>query len=269
MHTPPDYLALNRALWNAKTEHHLQSEFYDVAGFRAGQSSLNSIELALLGQVQGLRVLHLQCHFGQDTLSLARLGAEVTGVDLSDEAIRAARQLATDLQLPAQFVCCDVYSLPEHLSDTHLFDVVYTTYGVLGWLPDLDQWAALVARYLKPGGRLVLVEFHPVVWMFNGAFTEVQYSYFNRETIEETETGTYADRAAPITTTSVSWNHNLAEVVGSLLRQGLQLQDFQEYDYSPYNCFANMVESAPGRFQIATLPDKLPLVYSIVAQRPE
>ncbi|TGD82462.1 class I SAM-dependent methyltransferase [Hymenobacter wooponensis] len=269
MHTPPDYLDINRALWNAKTEHHLQSEFYDTAGFREGHTSLNDIELGLLGQVKGQRVLHLQCHFGQDTLSLARLGAEVTGVDLSDEAIRAARQLATELQLPVQFVCCDIYSLPEHLPTEQPFDVVYTTYGVLGWLPDLDQWATLVARYLKPGGRLVLVEFHPVVWMFNSEFTEVQYSYFNRETIEETETGTYADRAAPITTTSVSWNHSLAEVLGGLLRQGLQVRDFQEYDYSPYNCFINTVEIAPGRFQIAALPDKLPMVYSVVAQRPE
>jgi SAM-dependent methyltransferase len=268
MHTPPDYLDVNRALWNAKTEHHLQSEFYDMVGFRAGHTSLKDIELGLLGQVEGMRVLHLQCHFGQDTLSLARFGAEITGVDLSDEAIRAAQQLAHELQLPAQFVCCDVYNLPEHLPTEPAFDMVYTTYGVLGWLPDLEPWAALVARYLKPGGRLVLVEFHPVVWMFNDAFTDLQYSYFNRDTITETETGTYADRAAPITTTSVSWNHSLAEVLGSLLRQGLQLLDFQEYDYSPYKCFANMVEVAPGRFQLATLPDKLPMVYSVIAHKP-
>jgi SAM-dependent methyltransferase len=268
MATSPDYLALNRALWNAKTEHHLQSAFYDVAGFRAGQTSLKEIELALLGQVTGQRVLHLQCHFGQDTLSLARLGATVVGVDLSDEAIKAARELATELQLPAQFVCCDLYSLPEHLPAEPSFDVVYTTYGVLGWLPDLDRWAAVVAHYLKPGGRLVLVEFHPVVWMFNSSFTELQYSYFNRETIEETETGTYADRDAPITTTSVSWNHGLGEVLGSLLRQGLQLQDFQEYEYSPYNCFSPTVEVEPGRFQIEPLQHKLPMVYSVVAQKP-
>ncbi|QJX48058.1 class I SAM-dependent methyltransferase [Hymenobacter taeanensis] len=268
MATAPDYISLNRALWNAKTEHHLHSAFYDVAGFRAGRTSLQEIELALLGQVSGQRVLHLQCHFGLDTLSLARMGATVVGVDLSDEAIRTARQLAEELQLPARFVCCDLYSLPEHLPAEPAFDVVYTTYGVLGWLPDLDRWAAVVGRYLKPGGRLVLVEFHPVVWMFNGSFTEVQYSYFNRETIEETETGTYANRAAPITTTSVSWNHGLGEVLGSLRRQGLQLHDFQEYDYSPYNCFSHTVEVEPGRYQIEPLRNKLPLVYSVVAEKP-
>lgn len=268
MPEPTEYLDLNRALWNAKTEHHLHSAFYDVAGFRAGNSSLQDIERALLGQVQGQRVLHLQCHFGLDTLSLARQGATVTGVDLSDEAIAAARRLASELQLSAEFICCDLYSLPEHLPAEPGFDVVYTTYGVLGWLPDLERWAAVVARYLRPGGRLVLVEFHPVVWMFNPDFTALQYSYFNRETIQETETGTYADRAAPITTTSVSWNHSLAEVLGSLLRTGLQLTDFQEYDSSPYNCFAHTVEVAPGQFQIEPLAGKLPLVYSVVAEKP-
>ncbi|SNC66134.1 Methyltransferase domain-containing protein [Hymenobacter gelipurpurascens] len=264
----PEYLDLNRALWNAKTEHHLRSTFYDVAGFRAGQTSLKEIELALLGQVHGQRVLHLQCHFGQDTLSLARMGAEVTGMDLSDEAIVAARRLAEELQLSAQFVCCDLYSLPDHLPTEPGFDVVFTTYGVLGWLPDLDRWAAVVARYLKPGGRLILVEFHPVMWMFDNEFSQFQYSYFNRETIRETETGTYAERSAPITTISVSWNHELAEVLGSLLRQGLQLTDFQEYNYSPYNCFAHTVEVSPGQFQIAPLAGKLPMVYSVVAEKP-
>ncbi|RPD44868.1 class I SAM-dependent methyltransferase [Hymenobacter sediminis] len=264
----PNYLHLNRTLWNAKVPYHLNSAFYDVAGFRAGRSSLNDIELALLGEVGGQRILHLQCHFGQDSLSLARMGAQVTGIDLSDEAIAAARQLAMELHLSAEFVCSDVYHLPEVLPATPGFDVVYTTYGVLGWLPDLARWAEVVTHYLRPGGRLVLVEFHPVVWMFDSQFTRVEYSYFNREAIEETTTGTYADLAAPLEHTSVSWNHDLGEVLGSLLGQGLQLRHFQEYDYSPYDCFAGMQETAPGRFQLATQPGKLPLVYSVVMQRP-
>ncbi|GGG40884.1 class I SAM-dependent methyltransferase [Hymenobacter glacieicola] len=262
------YLELNRALWNAKTEYHLRSDFYDVAGFRQGRTSLKEIELALLGDVRGQRVLHLQCHFGQDTLSLARLGAQVTGVDLSDEGIKAARQLATDLQLSAEFVCCDVYSLPAHLPPEPGFDLVYTTYGVLGWLPDLDRWAAVVRRYLRPGGRLLLVEMHPVVWMFDSQFTRVEYSYFNRETIEEISVGTYAEPEAPLANPSVSWNHDLGEVLGSLRRQGLELTDFQEYDFSPYNCFAGMQETTPGRFQLAALPGKLPLIYSLLMHRP-
>jgi len=267
MNPQPSYLDVNRELWNTRTGPHLSSDFYDVPAFRAGKSSLNNIELALLGDVKGQHILHLQCHFGQDSLSLARLGAEVTGVDLSDEAIAAARRLSAELQLPAEFICCDVYELPSHLPDSQ-FDVVYTSYGVLGWLPDLDRWADLVRRYLRPGGRLVLVEFHPVVWMFDNDFSRLQYSYFNSGPIEETETGTYADTGAPIVNQSITWNHSLSEVVSSLLGQSLQLTHLGEYDYSPYNCFAHTVANADGSFHIGPLGNKAPLVYSIVATRP-
>jgi 2-polyprenyl-3-methyl-5-hydroxy-6-metoxy-1,4-benzoquinol methylase len=260
-----NYTELNRRLWNAKVDHHLASDFYDVAGFRAGKTSLNNIELGLLGDVAGQQVLHLQCHFGQDTLSLSRLGAHVTGVDLSDKAIAEARQLAQQLDLPATFICSDVYELPQHLHQQ--FDVVFTTYGVLGWLPDMDRWAAVVAHFLKPGGRLVLVEFHPVVWMFDPDFTRVDYAYFNRETITETKTGTYADRTAPIQETSVSWNHGLSEVLGALLRQGLEIAYFDEYDYSPYNCFAQLEQTGERQYQLKHLPGKLPMVYAVVAQK--
>jgi SAM-dependent methyltransferase len=264
MEAQPNYLDLNRELWNARTGPHLESEFYDLAAFKAGKTSLNNIELALLGDVAGLRVLHLQCHFGQDSLALARLGAEVTGVDLSDAAIAAARSLSAELKVAAEFICCDVYELPAHLPAAQ-FDLVYTSYGVLGWLPDLDRWAALVARYLRPGGRLVLVEFHPVVWMFDNDFTHLQYSYFNTGAIEETEVGTYADTGAPITNQSITWNHSLSEVIASLLSQGLQLSQFGEYDYSPYNCFAHTVANADGSYHIGPLGNKTPLVYSVVA----
>jgi SAM-dependent methyltransferase len=167
------------------------------------------------------------------------------------------------LGLNARFICCNIYDLPQHLEDQ--FDIVFTSYGVMGWLPDLNKWAALVNRYLKPGGRLVLVEFHPVVWMFNSDFTQIQYSYFNKETIVETETGTYADREAPIVHSSVSWNHSLGEVLGSLLRNGLTIKQFDEYDYAAYNCFAYMEQVGEDQYRIQHLQDKLPMMYSIVA----
>ncbi|TGE29211.1 class I SAM-dependent methyltransferase [Hymenobacter metallicola] len=266
--TTPTYLDLNRALWNARTGPHLASEFYAVEAFKAGSTSLNSIELALLGDVAGLRILHLQCHFGQDTLSLARLGARVTGVDLSDAAIAAARRLSAEIGVAAEFICCDVHDLPQYLSQEAQFDVVYMTYGVLNWWPDLQPWAALVHRYLRPGGRLLLVEFHPVVWMFDNEFTRLEYSYFNTGPIEETETGTYADLSAGIVHQSVTWNHSLSEVLGSLLRQGLALTSFAEYDFSPYNCFAHTVAQPDGTFRIGPLGEKAPLVYSVVATKP-
>jgi len=264
---PDNYAEVNRRLWNAKTEYHLTSAFYDVAGFRAGKTSLNDIELGLLGDVTGQQILHLQCHFGQDSLSLSRLGAHVTGVDLSDKAIAEARKLAQQLDLPARFIWSDVYELPQHLDQQ--FDMVLTTYGVLGWLPDMERWAAIVDHFLKPGGRLILVEFHPVVWMFDTDFTRVDYSYFNHETITETEAGTYANRTAPIQETAVSWNHSLSEVLGALLHQGLEITHFEEYDYSPYNCFAQLEPTGERHYRLKHLPGKLPLVYSVVARKRE
>ncbi|MBL7766236.1 MAG: class I SAM-dependent methyltransferase [Chitinophagaceae bacterium] len=256
-----NYIDKNKHAWNLKAGLHVKSEFYDHKSFLAGQNTLKDIELALLGDVKGKRILHLQCHFGQDTLSLARMGAVVTGVDLSDVAIGIARDTATELNLEARFIACDLYDLPQHLDET--FDMVFTSYGTIGWLPDLDRWAGIVSRYLKPGGSFVFAEFHPVVWMFDNAFTHVQYRYFKDAAIEETEEGTYADRDAAVTVETVSWNHGLAEVIGNLLHKELTLTHFEEYDYSPYACFHPTEEFEPGKFRIPHLENKIPMVYSL------
>lgn len=170
MNNDNNYLEINRKSWNNRVDAHLASDFYDVNGFLQGKSSLNDIELQLLGDLNGKEVLHLQCHFGQDSLSMARLGAKVTGVDLSDKAIDAARNLAEQTHLAADFICCDLYELPQQLDKQ--FDVVFSSYGTIGWLPDLDKWAAVISCFLKPGGRLV-PKIHPVVWMFDDAFSEI------------------------------------------------------------------------------------------------
>lgn len=143
-----NYIEINKQSWNNRVDAHLKSEFYDVTGFLNGNSSLNSIELELLGDVKGKSILHLQCHFGQDSISLARLGAKVTSVDLSDKAIENGKTLAKQTSADVNFICCDVYDLPHHL--TEQFDMVFTSYGTIGWLPDLDKWASLISRYLKP-----------------------------------------------------------------------------------------------------------------------
>ncbi|HTO16816.1 MAG TPA: class I SAM-dependent methyltransferase [Edaphocola sp.] len=160
-----DNININRNSWNNRTETHLKSEFYDLDGFMKGKISLNDIELNLLGDIKGKSILHLQCHFGQDTISLSRLGAHVTGVDLSYKAIESAKQIAKDMHSSARFICCDLYDLPNHLNKT--FDIVFTSYGTIGWLPDLDKWAKIISKFLKPNGQFVIVEFHPVVWMFD------------------------------------------------------------------------------------------------------
>lgn len=257
-----NYLTVNKKLWNAKTEHHLDSAFYNMDAFLNGASSLNAIELGLLGDLSGKSVLHLQCHFGQDSLSLARMGAKVTGVDLSERAVEEANKLADQLDLDARFICHDLYSLPEHLDET--FDLVFTSYGTITWLPDLDRWAAVVSRFLKPGGQFVFADFHPAMWMFDYDFSAVTFGYFNSGEIVETESGTYADQDADINLQSINWNHGLAETVSSLLRSGLSLNELQEFDYSPYDIFENGVEVTPGKYQVKDLEGKLPLVYALL-----
>lgn len=263
MEKAKDYLTINRNSWNNKTDVHVASDFYDMEGFRKGNNSLNPIELELLGDIRGKKILHLQCHFGQDSISLSRLGAEVVGVDLSDKAIEYARKIASELNSTAEFICCDVYNLPQELDRE--FDIVFTSYGTIGWLPDLDQWAKVVSRFLKPGGTFVFAEFHPFIWMFDNNFEKIAYNYFNSGPIIETESGTYADRNVEITQEYVCWNHSLSEVMNSLIQNGLEIKVFNEYDYSPYNCFNKTIEIAPKKFRIEDLGDRIPMVYALKA----
>ncbi len=258
-----NYLEINKKLWNARTEVHVTSEFYNVDEFIKGKSSLNDIELNLLGDIKGKSILHLQCHFGQDSISLAQLGATVTGIDLSENAITHANALVQTTHQNVTFICCDIYDLPNHLNTQ--FDIVYTSYGTIGWLPDMDKWANIVSTFLKPNGKFVFVEFHPAVWMFDNDFKTVAYSYFNKEAIVELENGTYADKNASIKLESITWNHSIGEVLTALLNKGLEINSFKEYDYSPYNCFNETVEIAPNKFQIKELQGNIPMVYGLVA----
>lgn len=260
-----NYIEINRESWNKRTDAHLESEFYDLEGFKKGNTSLNDIELDLLGDIKGKSILHLQCHFGQDSISLSRLGAKVTGVDLSDKAIDSAKQLAKETNTDTTFICSDVYDLPNHLDQK--FDIVFTSYGTIGWLPDLDKWGKVISRFLKPNGKFVFVEFHPVVWMFDDNFENIAYRYFNSDAIVETESGTYADKTADITQDYVMWNHGFSEVFNSLITNGLEINSLEEYDYSPYNCFSKTVEIAPKKFRIEHHGDRIPMVYSVLATR--
>lgn len=248
-----------------RTPYHIKSEFYDLPSFLQGRSSLTEIELAMLGNIAGKKVLHLQCHFGQDTISLARMGAKVTGIDLSDKAIAEAKLLAKQTNEDAIFISCDIYDLPNYLNEK--FDIVYTSYGTIGWLPDLDKWAKIISMFLIPEGKFIFVEFHPVVWMFDYNFDKIVYNYFNNDPIFETDKGTYADKSAPITTETITWNHSIGEVLNSLLTNGLELISFNEFDYSPYNCFNETVEFEPGKFRIKHLSNNIPMVYSMLCNK--
>lgn len=260
-----NYLEINQKLWDAKVDAHVASDFYQNESFLKGRNTLNEIELGLLGDVKGLSVLHLQCHFGQDTISLSRMGAKTLGVDLSPKAIEKAREFAKATNTDAQFLWSDVYKVPAHVDGK--FDMVFTTYGTIGWLPDLDKWARVISCMLNPGGKLVFAEFHPVVWMFDIDFNYVQYNYFQDEAIVETAEGTYTDGGNHLIDKEVSWNHSLGEVFQALKHNNIQVTDFKEYDYSPYNCFKNMEEFEQGKFRLKKFDKKLPLVYSILAEK--
>ena len=204
------HLDTNRILWDKKTEIHKNAEFYNLEGFLDGETSLKEIELAALkDRVAGKSTLHLQCHFGQDSLSFARLGAEVTGIDFSEVSINLARSLNEQLGLNARFVVSDLYSLPEKL--TGQFDFIFTSYGVITWLPDLDKWAKVINHFLKPGGTFYMAEFHPTLYMYDHEIQKIGYRYFDHlDPYEEVEEGTYADSKANIAEREFFWSHSLA-----------------------------------------------------------
>ena len=260
-----DYIKTNKQTWNNKTAIHIESEFYNNKSFLEGKSTLNSIELSLLGDLNNKRILHLQCHFGQDTMTFSRLGAKATGIDFSDKAIEKARVFSEKLNLDTSFICCDIYDIPNHLDEK--FDIVFTSYGTIGWLPDIDKWAAVVSHFLNPKGKFIMADFHPVIWMFDNDFKKVFYSYFNIEPIIEVESGTYADKNSKIETKTITWNHPTSEVLNALIQSGLEINSFNEYDYSPYNCFNQTEEFEKGKFRIKHLGYKIPMVFTVEATK--
>lgn len=262
----------NRDLWDAWTEFHFTSDFYDVEKFRAGGSTLPPCDRDAVGPVDDLSILHLQCHFGMDTLSWARLGAKVTGIDFSENAISRARQLAAECDLPARFIETDLYSVPEKLSEQ--FDWVITTAGVLPWLPDLNRWAKVVAQMLRPGGRFYLREFHPQAQVIDETSPDpdaprFRYSYFpTGEGICSGTTGTYAVPHAPVETVSYEWPHTVAETVQALLNSGLQLTAIEEFPYTTYRALPWLEKDSDGNWRWPGPHAFLPLMYSLQAVKP-
>lgn len=257
------YFNINKESWNRRLGIHVESEFYDNKSFIAGKSSLNEAELDLLGEISGKDVLHLQCHFGQDSISMARMGAQVTGVDISDTSIAYARQLAALCSEKLDFVCSNVVKF----SPAHEYDLVFTSYGTIIWLPELDPWAELIAKSLKPGGKFVIVDFHPFLYVFDDGLKNLKYDYFNTGAIVEQVSGSYTENTTDEAFDSVTWNHSISEIINALLRVGLTIEAFEEYDYSPYDCFPGMNEFSPGKYNFAHQEVSLPLLYGILAKK--
>lgn len=213
-----NYFKTNKDLWDGWTKLHERSSTYDIKGFKQGKSSLHPTELDELGDVSGKKLLHLQCHFGLDTLSWARLGALVTGVDFSNKAIELAESLNKELGLHARFICSNIYHLKEKLDSK--FDIVFTSYGILAWLPDLIKWGEIVYHFLNEGGVFYIVEFHPILNMFNDDGI-LQETYFNQKQPMEYECkGSYAAPEADFTHKAYEWNHPISEIITSLTEAG-------------------------------------------------
>ena len=268
--------AANLSLWNAWTAVHSTGEFYDLEGFKAGGVRLRPYEVELVGEVSGRSLLHLQCHFGIDTLSWARLGARVTGADFSPAAIELARSLANELGFPdARFVQSSLYDLPDVLEGA--FDVVYTSRGVLNWLPDIRAWARVVAHFLAPGGTFFITEIHPIVQVFEdegvaSGELRLTYPYWEHEKPVSYEVkGSYADPAADVgVQTGHSWDHGLGEIVTALIDAGLRIETLIEHPILDWK--VDFLVEDPDEAGMWRLPPgsagQLPLMFSLRATKP-
>jgi SAM-dependent methyltransferase len=266
------YTSTNRQNWNERVPIHARSQMYDVAGFRAGASSLHSIEIEELGDdVLNKRLLHLQCHFGLDTLSWARRGAQVTGVDFSDAAIALAQQLSDELQIPATWICADVLALRDVVAEQ--YDIVYTSYGVLPWLADLRRWAQAIADSLVPGGVFYIVEDHPLTSVFSNEneatkFTAV-HDYFSSPEPTRWEPGpTYTDGDEIVPTPNYEWMHSLGEVITALATARLQIAFVHEFPVCAWRRFPWLELGTDGWWHLSAGEPSIPLTFSLRATKP-
>jgi ubiquinone/menaquinone biosynthesis C-methylase UbiE len=267
-----DYTEANRRHWDEIVPIHAGSEFYDVASFKAGGSKLKPVEREELGEVRGKTMLHLQCHFGLDTLSWAREGAIVTGADFSPQAIETARALAAETGVEARFVVSDLYALPANLEGQ--FDIVFTSYGAIYWLPDIRRWAQVAARFVRPGGTFYIVEFHPFAWVFDDApdvtDLQVRYPYFpTGEPLRFEEDGTYADRSAQVENrVSYSWPHPLGDIVTALIDAGLRIEFLHEFPFSTFQFVPFMEKTGEHTVRLTKHDGSVPLLFSVKATKP-
>lgn len=260
----------NRRLWDERVPINVASSFYDLDGFRAGDEGIDRFQLDEIGDVAGLELAHLQCHVGLDTLSWARRGARVTGLDFSAPATEAATEIAEQVGLGdrARFVAADALDAPSVLGK-HRFDIVYTGNGALMWLPDISRWAETVAALLRPGGRLYLAEFHPLTDVLDDDHgARATRDYFARGARTYDSPGSYADWNAETThNTATEWHHTLGDVISAIAAAGLRIEFVHEHDTIPFQRYAALVADG-DRFGYPDQSTRLPLMYSLAATAP-
>ncbi len=260
-------LKTNLAKWNALVPVHARSGMYRLADFKAGRNSLHELELKEVGDVHGASLLHLQCHFGLDTISWARLGAAVTGLDFSGEVIKLALALSNELGIPARFICADLYDAPIAVNDK--FDVVFSSYGAITWLPDMTRWAQVIAQCLKPGGFFYIADQHPFASIFSnvdaGAELGILHSYFNQEMIVSPGGQDYADPAYVNEYDNAEWIHTAGNIIDSLIEAGLQIEFFHEHPSCPWQMFPFCQPNRHGSWHLKD--DPIPLIFSLKARK--
>jgi 2-polyprenyl-3-methyl-5-hydroxy-6-metoxy-1,4-benzoquinol methylase len=257
----------NRANWDERVPLHVASDFYDHEGFLAGRDSFAWFEPEEVGDVAGLDLVHLQCHFGHDTLSWARRGARVTGVDFSAPAIAEARRSAEQLGLAARFVAADVLDAPVAL-DGETFDVVYTSHGALVWLPDVERWADAVVGLLRPGGFVYLSEFHPLTWVLDDDEPRLSGDYFQRTPARFDQPGSYAVEAGTTANVTNEWQHTLGDVVTALTGRGLVLEFLRERPVTLWRSHPWLEDRGDGTYAPRPGAPRIPLLFSLRARRP-
>lgn len=260
----------NQHLWDEVARVHFQA-YTEVEILKQGGCALDEIELREIGEVQGKSLLHLQCHIGTDTLSWARRGALVTGVDFSEESLACAQQLQRELDLPARFVQSNIYDLPGVLHGQ--FDIVYTSRGVLCWLRDLEAWAQVIAHYLKPGGIFYIMESHPLMNIFEEVEPgdlSVKYPYFHdpEPTIWDDDDPDYADPAYVPQHASFEWNWSISDILSALLNAGLKLELFNEYERLFFKAYPSMVVQSDRWYDFPRYSKKLPWIFTLRARKP-
>ena len=263
------YINTNKAHWNERVSIHKGTEFYGLDEFKKGVIKLNQLERVELGDIKGKSILHLQCHFGMDTLSLEMLGAEVTGVDFSEEGIKTAIEIRDELGMKSEFILSDIYSLPEKLNKK--FDIVYTSYGVLIWLPDIDKWAKVISHFLTDKGFFYIAEGHPFSYVFDNSAgadkLKVSYPYFSRtEPLRYDEEGTYAEKnVKTVNNVTFEWIHSLSDIFMSLINAGLRIDFFHEHPFTVWQQFPWMKKSEDDYYRI---DEDIPLLFSLKASKP-
>ncbi len=260
-----NYTKINKKWWNTITPIHSTSSLYNLKQFKKGKTSLQQLELQELGNVKGKKLLHLMCHFGMDTLSWAKEGAIVTGVDISEASIALAKKLSEENNIPATFICSDMYDLENVLHKK--FDIIFTSYGVLLWLSNIKKWANIIDHFLKKGGVFYIVELHPFTTMLKYN-CKLAYDYFDKGPYLDDSTGTYTDWNVKVKGDTYIWSHTMGDIINALIQTKLKIEYIHEFPFTMYDQFPGfMKKNKKGQYVLKNTKFQIPLLFSLKATK--